>query len=220
MCGRYSLAKTAELKSRYGLKEIPKDLHANLNVAPSLTMPVIVDDDGVNLDLMRWGIPRFIGEGKMKDVFNTRADKAFASWKKLTMTQRLLIPATGFYEWKDTGSGKQRYFIRPKGIEIFSFAGVWNTWENKETKELIHGYSIITTEPNKEMSDVHNRMPVILHQEDESTWISPSNDNDRNTIEALLRPFEDNGLELYKDDRDLKVARGNDEYLVYPLNSQ
>jgi putative SOS response-associated peptidase YedK len=220
MCGRYSLAKTDELKSRYNLPKVPNDLHANLNVAPSLTMPVIIDESGVNLELMRWGIPRFIGPGKVKDVFNTRADKAFGSWKKLTMSQRVLVPATGFYEWKATTQGKQRYFIRPKGIEIFSFAGVWNAWEDKETKELIHTYSIITTEPNKEMSDVHNRMPVILHQEDESGWLSPSNDNDRNTIEALLRPFEDNGLELYEDDRDLKVARGNDEYLVYPLNSQ
>lgn len=220
MCGRYSLAKPDELKSRYNLPKVPRDLHANLNVAPSLTMPIIIDHEGINLELMRWGIPRFIGPDKVKDVFNTRADKAFGSWKKMTMSQRVLVPATGFYEWKATSNGKQRYFIRPKGIEIFSFAGVWNAWEDKETKELIHTYSIITTEPNKEMSDVHNRMPVILHQEDESAWLSPSNDNDRNTIEALLRPFDDNGLELYEDDRDLKVARDNDEYLVYPLNSQ
>ena len=78
----------------------------------------------------------------------------------------------------------------------------------------------MTTEPNKEMSGIHNRMPVILHQEDESTWLAPSNDNDRNTIEALLRPYEDNGLEMYEVSRDVNVAKVNEERLIAPINSQ
>ena len=57
-------------------------------------------------------------------------------------------------------------------------------------------YSIITTGPNKEMAQVHNRMPVILHQDDESSWLSPAHNNDRGAIEALLRPYEDNGLDF------------------------
>ena len=70
------------------------------------------------------------------------------------------------------------------------------------------------------MSGIHNRMPVILHQEDESTWLSSTSDNDRGAIEALLRPYEDNGLEIYEVSRDVNAARTNEEYLVYPLNSQ
>ncbi|MCX6727848.1 MAG: SOS response-associated peptidase family protein [Candidatus Saccharibacteria bacterium] len=63
-------------------------------------------------------------------------------------------------------------------------------------------------------------MPVILHQEDESAWLAPSHDNDRSAIEALLRPYEDNGLEMFEVSRDVNVARTNDEHLIYPLNSQ
>ena len=219
MCGRYTLTKTDGLAKRYNLDDVPKDLHENFNVAPTQTMPVIThDEDGMKMELMRWGIPRFIGPGKVKDVFNTRADKAFWSWKKLTMTQRILVPATGFYEWKKVSGAKQPYFIHPKDEDLFSFAGIWNTW--KDDGKEIKTYSIITTDPNQEMLDIHNRMPVILHQEDESAWLSPSHDNDRNTIEALLRPYEDNGLEMFEVSRDVNVARTNEEYLMYPINPQ
>lgn len=221
MCGRYTLTKVEELAQRYNLKALPKDLHKNFNVAPTQTMPVILadEDGGTRLELMRWGIPRFIGPGKVKDVFNTRADKAFWSWKKLTMTQRLLVPATGFYEWKAQAGGKQPYFIHPKDQELFSFAGIWNTWRDEAGKEL-QTYSIMTTDPNEEMLDIHNRMPVILHQEDEAAWLSPSNDNDRGALEALLRPYDDGKLEMFEVSRDVNVAKTNDEHLIYPLNSQ
>lgn len=218
MCGRYTFSHEDKLAKRFDLKSVPKDLRSNFNVSPSQIMPVITNDGRDNqVEEMRWGIPRFIGPGKVKDVFNTRDDKAFGSWKKLVLTQRLLIPASGFYEWKKPE--KQRYFIHPKNEELFSFAGIWNLWENKETGEKIKVYSIITTEPNKEMSHIHNRMPVILHQDDESSWLSPSNDNDRGAIEVLLRPYDDDKLEMFEDNRDLKVIRSNEE-LIYPLNSQ
>ncbi|MBC7707802.1 SOS response-associated peptidase [Polaromonas sp.] len=220
MCGRYTLSKVDQLAQRYAVTEVLKSIKPSYNVAPTQTMPVVIDHEGANkIELMRWGIPRFIGPGKVKDVFNTRADKAFWSWKKLTSTQRILIPATGFYEWKQQADGKQPFFIHPKDEELFSFAGIWNTWKDDEGREL-KTYSIMTTEPNKEMSGVHNRMPVILHQEDEAAWLSPSNDNDRGALEALLRPYEDNGLELFEVSRDVNVAKVNDEHLIYPLNSQ
>jgi putative SOS response-associated peptidase YedK len=221
MCGRYTLTQVDNLAKRYNLANVPKDLHKNFNVAPTQTMPVITDGtDGWKLELMRWGIPRFIGPGKVKDVFNTRSDKAFGSWKKLVMTQRVLVPATGFYEWKKLAdSTKQPYFISPKDDELFSFAGIWNIWKDEDNRE-IKTYSIMTTEPNKEMSSIHNRMPVILHPEDESSWLASKYDNDRNTIEALLRPYEDNGLKMFEVSRDVNVARTNDEHLVYPLNSK
>jgi len=220
MCGRYTLTKTEKLAKRFNLASVPKDIHPNYNVAPTQLMPVITQDaDGLHLEEMQWGIPRFIGPGKVKEVFNTRADKAFQSWKKLVSTQRILVPASGFYEWKKQADGKQPFFIHPKEEELFSFAGIWNTWKDEDGKE-IKTYSIMTTEPNREMTNIHNRMPVILHQEDEATWLSHSNDNDRSALEALLRPFEDGGLEMYEVSRDVNVARTNDKRLILPLNSQ
>lgn len=220
MCGRYTLADTDGLKKRYNLARVPKDIRANFNVAPTQTMPIIIDHgNGMELELMRWGIPRFIGPNKIKDVFNTRADKAFQSWKTLTLTHRILVPSTGFYEWKMQAGGKQPYFIHPEDIDedLFSFAGIWNTWNDEDGKET-NTFSIMTTEPNKEMASIHNRMPVILHREDESSWLSPSHDNDQSAIEILLRPWEDGGLEMWEVSKDVNVVRNNEKMLVYPLN--
>ena len=66
---------------------------------------------------------------------------------------------------------------------------------------------------------IHNRMPVILHPDDEAAWLSPANDNDRDVLEALLRPYEDGGLEMFPVSRDVNIAWTNEKYLVAPLNS-
>lgn len=222
MCGRYTFTKLDQFGDRYGLdfNTISKDLHQNFNVVPTQTMPVIINHDGTNkVELMRWGIPRFIGPGKVKDVFNTRADKAFHNWKSMTMTQRVLVPATGFYEWKKQAGGKQPFFIHPKNEELFSFAGIWNAWKN-EAGEMVNTYSIITTDPNEEMLNIHNRMPVILHRADEAAWLSPANNNDQDTLEALLLPYDDGGLEIFEVSKDVNLATVNDEHLMYPINSQ
>jgi putative SOS response-associated peptidase YedK len=216
------MTKAEELMDRYMVERVPSQLSNNFNVAPTQTMPVITrteDNQQHQLELMRWGIPRFIGPGKVKDVFNTRADKAFWSWKKLTSTQRVLVPATGFYEWRMQAGGKQPYFIRPKDEELFSFAGIWNTWKNDDGLE-IKTYSILTTDPNEEMLDIHNRMPVILHRDDEATWLSAEHDNDCETLEMLLHPYDDNSLEMFEVSKDVNVTKTNDEHLMYPLNSQ
>jgi putative SOS response-associated peptidase YedK len=214
MCNRYVFDETNELPARFDVDVELVDIKPNFNVAPTQTMPVITNEEGKNtLELMRWGIPRFIGPGKVKDVFNTRADKAFWSWKKLTMTQRALIPATGFYEWRQQAGGKQPFFIHPKDEHLFSFAGVWNIWKNDEGHE-IKVYSIVTTEPNHEMSGIHNRMPVILHKSDEQKWLSHGHDHDKDFLEQLLLPYDDSGLEIYKVSTEVNSVKNNNPQLM------
>lgn len=220
MCGRYTLTDVAHLGSRFNLASQPEGIHENFNTAPTQTMPVIIEtSEGRQAEFMKWGIPRFIGPGKVKDVFNTRSDKAFGSWKKLVMSQRVLVPATGFYEWKMEDGGKQPYFIHPKDGGLFAFAGIWNTWKDEDGREA-ESYSIMTTEPNKEMSKIHNRMPVILHESDETTWLSSEHNNDQSALEQLLLPYNDNGLEVYPVSREVNTVRINDKRLMQPLNSQ
>lgn len=66
----------------------------------------------------------------------------------------------------------------------------------------------------------HNRMPVIVTKADESAWLSHDNDNDRLAIEAVLRPYHDNGLNVYEVSRDVNVVRNNDDKLILPINPQ
>ncbi len=219
MCGRYTLdVKTGKLVKRFKVDNKPKDIRENYNVSPSQEMPVIIEDETGKrrIETMQWGIPRMLGKDLVKELINTRADKAFGGfWKRTVLNHRCLVPATGFYEWRASKDGKIPFYIHPKKIELYSFAGIWDNWKSKDGHE-IKTYSIMTTEPNKEMKAIHNRMPVILHPEAEASWIEPSNDKPEN-LESLLFPFEDNGLEIYEVSRDVNSPRNNDKSLLKPV---
>lgn len=226
MCGHYTLhQKAKDLAKRYNLATLPNTIQENFNVAPGQIMPVIITDESgqPRLEFMKWGlIPVWAKDPSIGyKLINARDDTIFEKpmWRSLVLRKRALIPADGFYEWKRLPEGnkerKQPFYIRPKHLDVFSFAGVWETWKDVEGKEL-RTYSIITTAPNKEMSSVHNRMPLILHQEDEASWLEPSKVS-REEIEPFLHLYEDRGLELYEVSKDVNSAANNDEHLIYAL---
>lgn len=72
--------------------------------------------------------------------------------------RRCLIAADGFYEWKKTGTIKQPHFIRLREGQPFAFAGLRDHWE-VEGKDPIDSCSIITTEANALVANIHDRMP-------------------------------------------------------------
>lgn len=226
MCGRYTLHhRTSELANRFNVAKVSTDLVANYNVAPGQLMPVITAGSGARqLEIMKWGlVPSWSKDPKIGfKLINARDDTIFTKpvWRKLILRQRAMIPADGFYEWQKLASAtkkvlKRPYYIHPKQVDLFAFAGVWETWVGADGQEL-KTYSIITTEPNREMATVHNRMPVILHQSDEAAWLDPEL-NDRSAIAPFLRPYEDNGLDLYQVSSDVSSPRFNQPSLIYPL---
>lgn len=207
MCGRYELTD-AKLESKFRAYSKGFDFHPNYNVAPTQIMPVVTaGDGGRQLELMKWGIPRMIGPDKVKEIINTRSDKAFERfWGNTVLHKRCLVPATGFFEWKTTDEGKQPFYIHPTDQKLFAFAGIWSEWTTKEGDKL-KTYSIMTTEPNKVMQDIHNRMPVILHEEEYEAWLTPM--DDRQVLEPLLRPYEDSNLETYEVSKAVNNVRNN-----------
>ncbi len=222
MCGRYTLFGTKELTKRFNLGSKAGQIHANYNVAPGQMMPVIVDDNGKNqILIMKWGlVPVWAKDSTIGyKLINARAESVFDKpmWKGSVMHKRCLVPSSGFYEWKAVDEKtKQPYFIQPKDGGMFSFAGVFSSWKDAEGKELLT-FSIITTEPNKEMAKIHNRMPVILHPEDEDKWLRPSSET-RSDIESLLRPLEDGALQMHTVSRDVNSPKVNEERLIYHLD--
>ena len=215
MCGRYVLYDTDILDERYDV-EIGLELHPNYNAAPTQTMPVVTAD---GLELMRWGlIPRWARDEKIGyKLFNARSESVFEKplWKSVISDKRCLVPANGFYERKKEPDGKHPYYIHPHDTGVFSFAGVWETW--KHLGKIWWSYSILTTQPNKEMSEIHDRMPVILHHEDESLWLHAE---DKEQIQVLLQTYDDGMLEMHEVSRDVNVTATNNESLIGPLNSR
>lgn len=123
-------------------------------------IPVIIYENGEKiLTEMKWGI-QFDPEKKSPLIFNSRDDTISTKpfWKKLFDRNRILIPMTGFYEWKDIGQKKKlKIKINLEEKEVFFVPGLY--WKSKAG---LNEFSIVTTSPSEFLKDIHNRMPVIL----------------------------------------------------------
>lgn len=202
MCYHYSRkAKKKELEKRY-LKKIEgvgwvDKIHVS-GFEKDLFNPVVMKD---SIQSLKWGlIPHWSKEESLK--FNTANAKCEdienkASWRKPIRSQRCIVPATGFFEWREVAGQKYPYFISLKDQEVFSFAGIWDEWVNKDTGEIIKSFSIITCEANELMSEIHNvkkRMPVILERDEEEKWLD---DIDLSEVKALLNQYDSDKMQAY-----------------------
>jgi putative SOS response-associated peptidase YedK len=213
MCGRYGLYDITDaefLKENTGY-----DFKPNYNVAPTQTMPVITSSDSHNsVELMKWGIPRKLSKDTEKSLINTRSEKAFERfWGKTVKQHRCLVPANGFYEWQASPEGKIPFWIHSKNADLMYFAGIYDI-----DSEGHKYYSIMTTSPNKEMEQIHNRMPVILEPDKRIAWLSAGED-ETGILEDILRPLHDGSLEMHEVSRDVNTARTNNGQLILPINS-
>lgn len=191
MCGRYVLGDIAALAARFDVTVDPSTTAPRYNVAPTQTMPVVVKQSPNRLVMMRWGlVPSWAKEGKTEQLMiNARAETLGQkrTFSKLLTSQRCLVPASGFYEWQQTGAGKVPHYISLKDDSLLSFAGLYDRWTDDQGTEL-YSYTIITTEPNELMASIHNRMPVILRQDDEAFWLNPD-ETEAERLLPLLRPY-------------------------------
>jgi putative SOS response-associated peptidase YedK len=207
MCGRYvrkadkqKIAEAFRVKSDVTGLSMPPD---DYNVAPSTFQPVIresKEDGSREMVLMRWGlIPFFtkdIASIKGLSTINAKAEKVPTSptWREPFKKRRCLIPASAFYEWKKLDAKtKQPYAFSVEGQPLFAFAGLWDAWKDGQGRWL-QSFSIITTEANELMSQVHTRMPVILHPRDYDRWLSREQ-TEQSPVD-LMRPFESEDMEM------------------------
>ena len=216
-----------DLKKYYNLATMPPEIPVSYDVSPGQMVPIVIDpEDGERrIEMAKWGlIPVWSKDPKMGyRLFNARDDNVFKSpvWRGVILRKRAIMPATGFFEWTKVPKGskepKRKYYLHPKQEDLFSFAAVWETWRDAEGKEQ-KTCSIITTEPNKELAEFHNRSPVILHKKDESSWLDSSKKT-REEIEPYLRPCADNSLGVVEVTADSKAFEYNDERRIAALNS-
>jgi putative SOS response-associated peptidase YedK len=160
-------------------------------------MPIVKENNVI--ELLNWGlIPNWIkGIENAKKIrtqtLNSKSETVFEkpSFKYSIINKRCLIPTTGFFEWQHEGTKKTPHFIKLKKSEIFSFAGIWSAWVDKEeTGEIIETFSILTMEANEMMAKIHNtkkRMPVIIDISSELDWLNPK--LNKTQIAELMQPF-------------------------------
>jgi putative SOS response-associated peptidase YedK len=218
MCGRYFFTHPDEFFERYDLSEKEfKRLSPNYNIAPGQQAPIVVHDEkGNHLKMARWGlIPFWAKDPKVGyKMFNARMETLDEkpTWRKPFLTQRALVPASGFYEWRKEGNQKQPYAIRPRSTELISFAGLYDTWKDEEGNETLT-YSIVTSPANEAVSLIHDRMPVILDKQGEDAWSDPDN-SDPALLEDVLRDDREDDIETYPVSRKVNKSGENDPSLI------
>ncbi|WP_373232916.1 SOS response-associated peptidase [Cohnella sp.] len=202
MCGRYTIVVSMEeLMLRY-LNELPTNRYhtPRYNVAPMQNVMAIVHDGEKNrLGELRWGlVPSWASDDRLgSKMINARAETLLEknSFKTLIRRKRAIIPADGFYEWKQTGDTKQPMRITLKDSSLFSMAALYDTWIAPDSRK-ISTCTIITTTPNSLVADIHNRMPVILRPEDEAAWLNRNNE-DIGQLTSLLQPYSAEDMRAY-----------------------
>ncbi len=151
-----------------------------------------------------WAKDPAIGNKMINARAETIAEKA--SFKRPLKRSRCLVIADGFYEWRKDDKGKTPLRIVKKARDPFAFAGLWDTWKNRDNEE-IRTFTIITSATNKFMSQLHHRMPVILRRTDESAWLDPEGKPEK--LVKLLEPYEWKDMEYHEVSRLVNSPRND-----------
>lgn len=209
MCGRFTLTTSSEaLRAHFGLAGLPAPLAPRYNIAPSQDIAAVRQGaGGRELILLRWGlVPSWAKEAKTDfSMINARAETVAVkpAYRTAFRRRRCLIPADGFYEWR-TADGKQPYRFTVEG-GLFAFAGLWERWQGP-TGEVVESCTILVTDANELVRQVHERMPVIIDPADYAFWLDPAI-TEPEALRPLLAPFPADRMRGYPVGR--KVNRSD-----------
>jgi putative SOS response-associated peptidase YedK len=217
MCGRFAAQLPAELIARLFRTSGPlPNLAPNWNVAPTQDALVVrrnPDTGERSLDALTWGLVPYFTKDLKKALrpINARAETAPGSsmFREAFRKRRCLVPCDAFYEWKAGAAGKQPYAIARTDGAPLALAGLWEAWRDP-SGEVLRSFTIMTTTANADMAGLHNRMPVILEEEDWRTWLG---EVPRDPL-ALLRPAAEGVLRLWPVSQAVNNVRNNGAALL------
>ena len=151
-------------------------------------------------------------------MINARIETLFekSTFKQAVAKRRCLVPADGFYEWKKVRGGdgkiaKQPYRIQTADQEIFSMAGLWDRWKSPDG-QMVFSFTVITQKPSETIKDIHDRMPAILTQEQESLWLS--DDISPQDLIDMIEPYPDELIKAYPVSTKVNNVRNNAAELI------
>lgn len=226
MCGRYATFGPVSVsrEAREVLEQLDVDLieeiarrEPRFNIAPTQRALVVrTHDERVEVEAMRWGlVPSWAKDlGIGTRMINARReglpDKP--AFRAAFQRRRCLLPASGYFEWQGDKGSKQPFFIRPADGTLMLFAGLWETWRDPDGNRL-HTYTVITGEPGKVGSDIHDRQPVVLDPQAWEDWLFAPPD----VAEALLTSTREPDLVYYPVSKAVGSPRNDTPDLVQPL---
>jgi putative SOS response-associated peptidase YedK len=205
MCGRFSQSRPAGDYADYlGIDPPTEDRPGRFNVAPSLAIAVVTRRADTpargtkHIDWCTWGFvphwardPQGLKTRPVNARIETVADKPMFrdAWRR---GQRGLVPADGFYEWRQENGRKQPWFIHRHNGAPLLLAALWDTWGPDRTPTC----TLLVGPPNALVAPLHDRMPVIIPVDQADRWLDPHTPAD--TLNALTTPCPDGELEAYR----------------------
>jgi putative SOS response-associated peptidase YedK len=222
MTSRYALYDTVQLEQRFKLSGgLVKGVKPHYNINPTMGASVIVKREGVTVvEVMKWGL---IAKGS-KDTnsvfryktYNVPSEKILTkhSWETAARHNRCLVPVNGFYILTSNEIGKRAYYIERSDKALFALAGIYSSWEDADGKE--HGtYSVLAAEANQDVAPVGDRMPLIVHPDDEAAWLDVSA-NDTNSLYGMIKSFPNGLLHVYEVSPDIHSPKVDKPNLLTP----
>ncbi len=201
MCGRFVHQNDPKTVQEFLNSFLDKDFNdlfevQSWNIAPRQQLLAVANQEPPGLNKFMFGfIPSF---NEKATWFNTRDDTLFSGkgyWQRFRQ-QRCIILANGFYEWQGEKPPKQPLYIQVKGEETIAFAGLWHVYKDRSKNQEVRMATIITTQPNKFMVPIHNRMPVILTKSKAKKWLSDAEMN-LEEMRKLMKPFPASKMTAY-----------------------
>jgi putative SOS response-associated peptidase YedK len=208
-----------EMESRFdatladGVKYRPR-----YNIAPGEDLEVITNSARDQIDHLHWGLVPFWADEVDESYINARSETAHEknAFSDAWAERPCLVLSTGFYEWQQMNGGpKQPYRIyRDAESPAFSIAGLWQ--ETTIDDEPVRSVTILTTEPNDLVEPIHDRMPVVLPDDDETTWLEAGPDERQD----LCRPYPGSDLEAYPISTRVNSPGNDDLQVIEPASTK
>ena len=223
MCSRYSLTSPHEsVRNTFKYKNAEL-FPPRYNIAPSQPVAIVRPDPTGEreLALVRWGlIPGWVkNPSEFTMIINARSETALEkpSFRNAMRHRRCIVPADGFYEWTGVPGKKVPHLIRQKSGGVMGFAGLHEHWMGADGSEM-ESMAIITCGPNATMATIHDRMPVILPEEQFDFWLDVRGVPQDDAAE-LLKPAPDDLLEIIKVNPAVSNSRNEGPHLQRPVGS-
>ncbi len=235
MCGRFVIAKTPDfITELFEIDELETDLDfRSYNVPPTTQIPMIVEReiDGMpsrQLHAARWGlIPNWAKEVSSTPLINARIESVLdkPSFQEAALSKRCAIPADGYFEWQSTiVDSKVPFFIHPSD-GMLAFAGIYSWWRNpakaaNDPTRWVLTCSLLTKESAPELSQIHNRNPVMLSEENLSAWLAPDYQTTAEVLAALSEESDEvaAALEFYPVSSAVGSVQNNSAELITRVN--
>lgn len=228
MCGRY-VRKTGALEIAHAFSAVDSGQHLalNFNISPTSDVFALRANGGeVRLDVMSWGlVPSWAKDvSRAASLINARSESVAEkpSFRNLISRHRCVMPMNAYYEWKPmkvAGKAMKQPFAFFPGKDSaydhdshFAVASLWSTWRDGEGSELTTCVAL-TTEANDRVSQVHNRMPVLLTKDGVAQWLS----DDVVAPLHLANGIPDDAVEHLAVSTDVNNARNHGPLLLEPI---